>query len=449
MRKRTIVGLGAIAALVSAYASPDWRAVGYMPARVAVGTGGTVRLADRLPHGVTLRREGGDGALSLSGRTLGHAWQALPRAAAAAVTARARGTYHVEVGAFGVPLRRVRIDALPAQRLTPGGESIGIDVRTAGLLVVARSQAGRWRWPPGGPALEVGDRIVAAAGRSVASAATLAAAAQEAGARRRPLCLRVLRTGRPTRVCVPLRAGPGRAYHLGVLVRSSVSGIGTLTLYDPRTGLYAALGHRIQDGWDGQSVPVVGGRIAPAPIVDIRRGFVGRPGEKVGRVQTSPRWGAISGSGPYGIFGHLEGRVLPGETMPLATADEVHVGRASLWTVVEGQRVEHFRVRIERVDLAAPGGRGIVLRVVDRGLLRRTGGIVQGMSGSPIIQNGRIAGVLTHVLVSDSTRGYGVFAAWMWHEARDAVRSEHDSRLTPFDKTPNEARMGLARPRIN
>ena len=391
-----------------------------MPQRLTVDAGGSVRLAQALPAAAAVRSEAGAGAVALGDRALGARWRAVPRDRATEVTVRRAGRYYVDVGAFGVPLRRVEVDAVHTPRLVPGGQSIGIAVRTTGLLVVGASRPAAWRWA-GRSALRPGDRIVAAEGRPVGGVSDLESAARAVGGRR-PLCLRVLREGRPERVCQRLRFDHARGrYRLGVAVREGLSGIGTLSLYDPSTGLYAALGHRIQDGWAGQSVPVAGGRIAPAPIERVRRGFVGRPGEKIGRVRDGRSWGTITGSGPYGIFGRLRPGAAGGRRLALATADQVHPGPAALLTVVHGQRVERFRVRIERVDLGAPGGRGIVLRVVDRGLLLRTGGIVQGMSGSPILQDGRLAGVLTHVLVSDSTRGYGVFATWMWQEAVDSA----------------------------
>jgi stage IV sporulation protein B len=438
VRGRRLFGVGAIAALACAYLNPTWRALGYMPDRVAVAAGGSVRLAPALPNGVELRREPGPGRLFLLGHALGRAWQAVPRRRPAELTADGPGRSIVDVGAFGLPMRRVEVDAVETPRLVAGGQSIGIAVRTAGLLVVGAARGAGWRWPGGArSSLHAGDRIVAAGDRPIGDATALGVLVQDSGARSRALCMRVVRDGRPERICPRPRYDRATgSYHLGVTVRQGLSGIGTLTLYDPDSGLYAALGHRIQDGWEGQSVPVAGGRITSAPIVEVRRGFVGRPGEKIGRVLERAPWGTISGSGPYGIFGRLVAARPQGPRLPLATADEVHVGPAALWTVVHGQRVEHFRVRIERVDLGAPGGRGIVLRVVDRGLIGRTGGIVQGMSGSPIVQDGRLAGVLTHVLVSDSARGYGVFAAWMWREAVDTDARDANRAASAEENRP-------------
>lgn len=417
----------ATVALAALYADPRWRAVGYMPERVAVAAdGGSVRLATALPPGVDIRREGRAGSLRVGRRPLVNRWQRLGPAQPADVRAGPPGRYFVDLGALGLPVRRVEVDALSEPRLVPGGESIGIRVRTAGLLVVSGADGSPWRMPSVS-GLRAGDRIVSAGGRPVGDAAALAAAAQASHGGR--LSLAVVRGGRLERLSAPVRVdrATGRV-RLGIHVRQGLRGIGTLTFYDPRSRIYAALGHRIQDGWEGQSVPVVGGRITPAPIESVRRGRMGRPGEKIGHVRNRTL-GSVSGSGPYGIFGRLGRGLAARPALPLATADEVHAGAAEMWTVVCGQTVERFRVRIERVDRAAPGGRGLVVRVVDPRLIARAGGIVQGMSGSPIIQDGRLAGALTHVLVSDSRRGYGVFAAWMWREALEAVAHRAGERV--------------------
>jgi stage IV sporulation protein B len=426
MDARRLAGTAGIAVLVALYASPSWRALGYLPAKVVVASGDDVRLGPNLPTALRARGEGGAAAaLDLDGTRLGRAWRRLGRSGLE-VRAVAPGRYVLDLGVLGVRVRRLEVDAAPATRLVPGGQSIAIRVRTAGVLVVGRSARGGvpvlWPWPllPAG-GLDPGDRIVAVDGRPLMGEAALRGAVARAGRARRALRLTVVRDGAVRALKLVPRRDRGGGYRLGVAVRDGLTGIGTLTLYDPASGVYAALGHRIQDGWVGQSVPVVGGRIEPATILGVRRGLVGRPGEKIGSARADASWGSVDGSGAYGIFGRLRAGVARARALPLATEDEVHAGDAELWTVVRGERVERFRIRIERADPAAPGGRGLVVRVVDPRLLRRTGGIVQGMSGSPIVEDGRLAGALTHVLVSDATRGYGVYAQWIWHEARHSV----------------------------
>jgi|GEM_PF-2037294 len=418
---RTLAGILGVAVFLGALASPRWRALGYLPAHVAVDVGDRVRVGDRLPPQLRVRLRGpvptGAGA----------PWHALGRDGHLDLRPDRTGRYFVTVGAFGVPLRTVAVDAVRPVRVVPGGQSIAIRVRTSGLLVVGRDGP---RLPWGvGSALGPGDRIVAAEDRAVVGEAALRSAVERAGRRGSALHLAVVRDGRVEALAVRPRFDPvqGR-YRLGVRVRQGLTGIGTLSFYDPSTGAYGALGHRIQDGWNGQAVPVAGGTIGSAPILGVRRGFAGRPGEKIGRVAPGAAWGVVRGSGAYGIFGRMGWRAAQPLAMPLATADQVHVGSAEMRTVVRGERVERFRIRIERIDRSAPGGRALVVRVIDPGLVARTGGIVQGMSGSPIVQDGRLAGVLTHVLVSDSTRGYGIFAAWMWSEATTAVRETDVSR---------------------
>jgi stage IV sporulation protein B len=410
----------AMGMLVLAYATPGWRTMGYLPGEAEVPAGDRVRLAPPLPPGLAVRRlDGGAGTIWLDGRPLNRAWRPLGERALDVRVARP-GRYALGVGAWGLSVRRVRLDARAPRRLAVGGQSIGLGVRTAGLLVVGRAWPGGAGvgWPFAASPLGPGDRIVAAEGASVAGESDLRTAVERAGRAGRAVRLTVVRDGRARSLALRPRfdAAAGR-YRLGVVVRDRLTGIGTLSMYDPATGLFAALGHAIQEGGLGPAVPVTGGNVVAAPIQGVRRGLFGRPGEKVGSVDAARPWGCVDGAGPYGVYGHLRAPALAAPLLPLATASEVHTGRAWLRTVVRGQRVERFAVRIERVAWDAGQGRQLVVRVEDPRLLALTGGIVQGMSGSPIVQDGRIAGVLTHVLVSDPTRGYGVFAERVWNQA--------------------------------
>jgi stage IV sporulation protein B len=411
-------GAAAIALIFAAYARPDMRSLGYLPATVDVPVGTPARLSGPLPHGVMARAERG---LMVDGGPA-----ARPVAVdngSLTVTGRRPGLYRLRLSLGDVPLRELRVRVWPRVRVVAGGESIGIALHTVGVLVVSDAAvtdgAGRRRTPARAAGIRPGDRILMADGRLLNGTAALAHASARAGRQGRPLVLGVVRHGRLWSLRVaPAWDGALRRYRIGAQVRDRVRGIGTLTFAEPVTGVYAALGHRIQDGPEGRPVPVRGGRIAAAAIVAVRRSMFGRPGEKVGTLLSgSPPWGDVRGNGPFGIYGRLAVR-LPGPVLPIAGTSEVHPGPALLRTVLDGDRVESFHIRIERVYPQAADGRGMAIRVVDPRLVRRAGGIVQGMSGSPIIQDGRLVGAMTHVLVGDSTRGYAVFAEWMWLEAR-------------------------------
>lgn len=418
---RRVFGLAAALALTSVYSSPGIRHLGYLPTRVTLEAGQTDVVGPPLPAGLTARVSGsaakaGTRVLDMDGRPVGRKWAPVAPGPARLFVARA-GRYPIEIGALGIPLRSIDVQAVQTPVVVAGGDSIGIRVKTAGVLVMGgpalTAPRSLLRWS----GLRAGDRIVGVDGAAVGNVGDLRRAVDRAGRYRQPVALRVVRQGETLRFRVrpALDRNAGR-YRLGIRVREGLTGIGTLTLYDPRTRRFAALGHRVEDGMTGQSLPVVTGAVRPSAILGIERGVMGRPGEKIGILTSGTDLGQVTGGGHYGIYGYL--RMPPhGPRLPVATVDEVHPGPATIRTVVGGSHVEAFRIRIERVDKRAPGGRALVIRVTDPRLVAAAGGIVQGMSGSPIIQDGRLAGAVTHVLVSDSLRGYGVFALWMWEEA--------------------------------
>jgi stage IV sporulation protein B len=410
-----------LAILSGLYVLPGVRHLGSLPAGITVGTGGVDRLGSALPPGLWARWRPAVG-LVVDGHPQGQAGTAL-QGGSLYLTARRGGRYDLWLGPWGLPLRHVAVRAVAMPRVVVGGQAIGIHARTPGLLVVQPASS-RWPWGwPVGAGLRPGDRIVAVDGVPVREAQGLRLAVQVAGQQGVGLRLKVVRAGRVLTVKARPRRDPqSGTFHLGVQVQDGVSGIGTLTFYDPHTHAFFALGHRIQDGWTHTALPVTGGEVRRAIILGVQPGRLGGPGEKVGMVATQGPTGWVAASGRYGLYGFWADPRgakdwLRGPLLPLATPDEVHPGPAQVRTVLLGNRVETFGVRIERVDPWAAQGRGLSLRVTDPRLLRQGGGIVQGMSGSPILQDGRLVGAVTHVRVGDSRRGYGVFAAWMWQEA--------------------------------
>ena len=205
----------------------------------------------------------------------------------------------------------------------------------------------------------------------------------------------------------------GGDYRLGLWVRDSTAGIGTMTFYDPASGGYGALGHAITDPDTGTVLPVQQGDLVESSVTAIEPGRKGDPGELIGRFTPQSRvLGSILANGTRGIYGRLD-EPLSSELFPagvsVMTSGEVHPGEASLLTTLDDTGVHAYACEIVRLTGSPGSERGFVLRVTDPALLARTGGIVQGMSGSPILQDGRLAGAVTHVFVSDPTRGYGIF----------------------------------------
>lgn len=217
---------------------------------------------------------------------------------------------------------------------------------------------------------------------------------------------------------------------LGVWVRDSTAGVGTLSYVDPRTGAYGALGHAIVDGDTGDMVVVREGAILEADVVGVTRGTSGRAGELRGSfLKENRQIGSLDLNSVYGIYGTMDAPVthaLYPDGLPVGSRAEVHTGPASILSTVDGSGMQEYSVEITKcIRQDEPRQKGLTLRVTDERLLEKTGGIVQGMSGSPILQDGKIVGAVTHVYLNDSTQGYGMYIEWMLERSDKIANVEH------------------------
>jgi len=209
-----------------------------------------------------------------------------------------------------------------------------------------------------------------------------------------------------------------KVYRLGIWVRDSTAGIGTLTFYDPDTGFFGALGHAITDVDTGIVLPVGYGGIYQSSVVDVNKGKRGEPGELLGQFfDADTQIGEIEKNTDFGVFGTtdlpLENALYPAG-LPIGTRADIHIGEAEILTTLVDGEIHAYDCEILKLnDQDTANTRSMVLQITDPELLESTGGIVQGMSGSPIIQDGRIVGAVTHVFVNDPTQGYGVYIEWM------------------------------------
>jgi stage IV sporulation protein B len=345
-----------------------------------------------------------------------------------AIRGETPGHYSVDLKWFGwIPFKRVPVRVLPVVRVVPGGQSIGVVAKTRGVLVTGYDPVASVRGlvdPAAEAGIEPGDVLLAVDGRPLNGDAALRTAVQVAGWHHRWLAIRdqgprqVL-----TRYVRPLWNEAAHTWQIGLKVRDTASGVGTLTFWTPRQLTFAALGHSISDGVTRRPVGIAAGQLMAAAIVGIVPGTPDDPGQKVGILTpgTAIR-GVVSGNGRFGLTGRLTAppQVGPTVAVPIALPDQVHTGPATMLTALHGTAPQAFRIRIlEAYPQAQPTTKGLLFEVTDPRLLRITGGVVQGMSGSPILQNGRLVGAVTHVLVSRPSLGYGCYAAWMW----DALRS--------------------------
>lgn len=334
------------------------------------------------------------------------------------------GQVQLELSLFGwIPLRQITVNVLPEIKLIPGGHSIGIRLRSQGVNVVGFYYLdidGKSVSPARDGGVKIGDCILEIGGKKVNDALDAARLLDKREGEQVELLLN--RGGERVKLSVePLFSPADNAYRIGLYLRDSAAGVGTLTFYNPRSGRYGALGHIILDSDTNQPINLSEGSIVKAKIVDIKTAQKGHPGEKTG-IFVDGVFGDIVKNSPYGIFGNIDDFQKAGSPypapLPMALASQVETGPAEILTVIEGETIGSFAVEIEKIAYQAdPAGKGLVIRVVDERLLQSTGGIIQGMSGSPIIQNGRLIGAVTHVFINDPTRGYGIFIEWMYQES--------------------------------
>lgn len=328
---------------------------------------------------------------------------------------------NVTLALFGVlPVKTVRAVSTPRRTVQVCGTPFGVKLFSDGALVVAfsdRYTALGSENPAKAAGLRLGDLIVSAGGREVRSNDDLTAAIRAADGRPLPVVYR--RGGAQyTAELLPVKDEQGD-YKAGVWVRDSGAGIGTMSFIDPAHGTFAGLGHSISDADTGADLTLLSGEIVPVTITGCIRGAAGSPGELRGEFSAAPA-GTVLANDTAGVYGQYSGSQT-GHSMPVANLQEVIPGDAELWTTVQGTTAQPYKVKIERVTMTGSDpNRNLLIRVTDARLLEATGGIVQGMSGSPIVQNGQLAAVLTHVLVNDPTSGYAIFAATMLEKA-DAV----------------------------
>lgn len=328
---------------------------------------------------------------------------------------------NVTLALFGVlPVKTVRAVSTPRRTVQVCGTPFGVKLFSDGALVVAfsdRYTALGSENPAKAAGLRLGDLIVSAGGREVRSNDDLTTAIQAANGQPLPVVYR--RGGAQyTAELVPVKDEQGD-YKAGVWVRDSGAGIGTMSFIDPAHGTFAGLGHSISDADTGADLTLLSGEIVPVTITGCIRGAAGSPGELRGEFSAAPA-GTVLANDTAGVYGQYSGSQT-GHSMPVANLQEVIPGDAELWTTVQGTTAQPYKVKIERVTMTGNDpNRNLLIRVTDARLLEATGGIVQGMSGSPIVQNGQLAAVLTHVLVNDPTSGYAIFAATMLEKA-DAV----------------------------
>ena len=291
--------------------------------------------------------------------------------------------------------------------LVPMGTAIGIRIEADGLLVIGiAGESGAS--PAYAAGIREGDLLTHVGAKKVTTARELRQALEVCGGE---AAVRFVRDGKTMQTTVKPVFGADGTPELGIWLRSGLSGIGTLTWVDPEDGSFAALGHGVSDPDTGVLLPLKGGSVGQGTVETITRGSPGAPGELRGSLGLEAPCGSITRNDETGIYGVLTEPTGAGAALPVCPVSEIHCGDAAIWSDVSGERVQ-YSARIARV-YPDESCRDLLIQVTDARLLNLTGGIVQGMSGSPIIQDGRLVGAVTHVLVSDPAKGYGISAERM------------------------------------
>lgn len=309
--------------------------------------------------------------------------------------------------------------AANAQTVIPGGEAAGIILNCGGVLVTGTEKSydifdGSLSFC----GIEKGDVITAANGKKITCADDLNKAVEES--RGKQIKITVKRNGEAKNLCItPEYDKTDKKYRLGILTKDSASGIGTITYYDPKGGSFAMLGHGISNPETDEIFPLSGGAVVEAEIADVEKGKKGIPGELRGTFyENGKKLGKILSNNGFGIFGTAFEFPHTKKLIETAEKSEIKKGGATILATLGGKEVSEYDIEILKINQhSSAENKNMLIKVIDKRLKDAAGGIVQGMSGAPIIQNGKLIGAVTHVFVNDPEKGYGVFIENMLAEA--------------------------------
>jgi len=310
------------------------------------------------------------------------------------------------------------------EHLVPVGQTVGIDLKCDGVMVVALMEQGGTQGqnlPAATAGLLPGDVIRQVGETKVTTAVDFKTEIAKFGTDTIPL--HILRGDQMLQLeMTPVLNNEGEP-ELGIWLRDGMAGIGTVTFYDPATGIFGALGHAISDVQTGVIMPLGEGRIVPATVSSVTKGEAGDPGELRGEFDFSTNQGVLFANTPVGIFGTVDTPIWTREAVPIGNVKEINLGAATILANVDGTEIREFEIEISRL-FTNGDERDMMITITDQALLDKTGGIIQGMSGSPILQDGKIIGAVTHVLVNNPEKGYGVSIENMLTRAYTGVQTQ-------------------------
>lgn len=332
-------------------------------------------------------------------------------------------TYNLSL--LGVKVKTVTASVISNRKVIPLGDLAGLKLYTEGILVVGLDQIegedGKIYKPYEELGIEQGDSIIKINNDEVDTTEELLECVSKS--KGKTINITYLKDRKTIESSVtPVKTGDN-TYKLGLWVRDAAAGVGTLSFYDPSTNSIASLGHGIQDVDTGEMVDISSGEFVTSEIVNIQKGEEDNPGRIEGSIEESSTIGGIYSNTRFGVYGYITNKEIlnldESQAMDVALRNEIEEGDATIICTLEDGVKEEYSIKIQKIFRNNnEDNKSMIIKVTDERLLEKTGGIIQGMSGSPIIQNGKFVGVLTHVLVSDPTTGYGVFADLMVNELR-------------------------------
>lgn len=337
------------------------------------------------------------------------------------------GKINYKLNLFGiVPLKEITVNVIPKTYVVPLGDAVGLKLYTSGVLVVGMGEiegAGNIKYKPyENSGIEEGDRIIAINNNTVTCTADLINEVNKS--KGNSVNVQYIRDEDTIETSIIPAKGSDNKYKLGLWVRDAAAGVGTVSFYEPETKTFAALGHGIQDIDTGKLLKIAKGDFVTTKIISIVKGKKGTPGKIQGSIENSTTIGKVGKNTEFGVFGTLNNTTIlninKNDAIEVASRDEIKEGKATIISTVEEGNKKEYEIEIGKIYRNNnENNKSMLVKVTDKELLEKTGGIIQGMSGSPIIQNNKLVGVLTHVLIGEPETGYGVFADLMIKQSRE------------------------------
>ena len=315
-------------------------------------------------------------------------------------------------------LKDVTVNVIPNTVVIPGGEAIGLRLYTSGVLVVGMSEIvgtdNKSYSPYKDSGIQEGDMIVKIDDKAITCTSDLITKVNECNGN--SVEITYVRDGNNYITEIKPTKTEENEYKLGLWVRDAAAGVGTITYYDPESQMFGALGHGILDIDTDQLIDIAKGEVITSKILSIVKGEKGKPGEVQGSIDNGKVIGEVYKNTNFGIYGKLTDVSLieGGKTLEVMPRDEVKLGKATIICTLDDNKREEYEIEIEKLYTSTNrNNKNMIIKVTDERLLEKTGGIIQGMSGSPILQDGKFVGAVTHVMVNNQEKGYGIFADTM------------------------------------